>query len=359
MEINLGDNIRRLRREAGFTQEQLAEALGVTAGAVYKWESKTSMPEIRLLVEMARLFETSVDVLLGYSWESGSMGQAAEKIRVYRNERNFDAGLRYAEGALQKYPNSFEVVFQSANLYFMSMVVLRGKSARRAIELYRRSIELIDQNTDESVGVITIQNSIASCYCYLGRMDKAIEILQKNNVGGLNDAKIGLFMSQDPGRAEEALKYLSDALHNYYARIFEICIGYANAYGILEELDKIEALMLWLLDVSKGLRDPSVVNFMDKTNVRIHTILAEVRFLKGDQQGAYDWLLTAKNTAQRFDAAPEFRTHVGLKFYHSDMDAVSIDDMGETAMSMIENYINVDTTAANLRPIWEEIKNNA
>ena len=42
MEIRLGEQIRDLRKKAGLTQEQLAETLGVTAGAVYKWESGVS-----------------------------------------------------------------------------------------------------------------------------------------------------------------------------------------------------------------------------------------------------------------------------------------------------------------------------
>ena len=42
MEIRLGERIRNLRKKAGLTQEQLAETLVVTAGAVYKWESGVS-----------------------------------------------------------------------------------------------------------------------------------------------------------------------------------------------------------------------------------------------------------------------------------------------------------------------------
>ena len=42
MEIRVGERIRDLRKKAGLTQEQLAEILGVTAGAVYKWESGVS-----------------------------------------------------------------------------------------------------------------------------------------------------------------------------------------------------------------------------------------------------------------------------------------------------------------------------
>lgn len=64
--IRLAENIRSLRKERSLTQEQLAEVLGVTIGAVYKWEAKMSLPELPLIMEMADFFDTSVDVLLGY-----------------------------------------------------------------------------------------------------------------------------------------------------------------------------------------------------------------------------------------------------------------------------------------------------
>ena len=66
MQIRLAENIRALRRQHRFTQEQLAESLGVTPGAVYKWEAGLSQPELAIIVELADLFDTSVDVLLGY-----------------------------------------------------------------------------------------------------------------------------------------------------------------------------------------------------------------------------------------------------------------------------------------------------
>ncbi len=42
MTNKLAENIRTLRKQRSLTQEQLAEVLGVTAGAVYKWEAKLS-----------------------------------------------------------------------------------------------------------------------------------------------------------------------------------------------------------------------------------------------------------------------------------------------------------------------------
>ena len=67
MEMKLSENIRAQRKARGLTQEQLAEVLGVTVGAVHKWEVGLSMPELPLIVEMADFFDTSVDALLGYA----------------------------------------------------------------------------------------------------------------------------------------------------------------------------------------------------------------------------------------------------------------------------------------------------
>ncbi len=43
MEIRLAEQIRAQRKARGLTQEQLAEVLGVTVGAVYKWEAGDSL----------------------------------------------------------------------------------------------------------------------------------------------------------------------------------------------------------------------------------------------------------------------------------------------------------------------------
>lgn len=66
MQLNLGVKIRELRRRDGRTQENLAEALGVTAQAVSRWESGGSYPDMEMIPSIANYFHVSIDELFGY-----------------------------------------------------------------------------------------------------------------------------------------------------------------------------------------------------------------------------------------------------------------------------------------------------
>ena len=66
MQLDLGNNIRQLRRQNHRTQEALAEALGVTSQAVSRWESSGSYPDMNLIPSIANFFGVSIDELFGY-----------------------------------------------------------------------------------------------------------------------------------------------------------------------------------------------------------------------------------------------------------------------------------------------------
>ncbi len=351
MEIYLADNIKKLRKEHSLTQEQLAEALGVTVGAVYKWESKQSMPEIKLLVEIAEFFETSVDVLLGYGWERGSMNDAVCRISALCSEKNFDEGVKYAEKALQKYPNSFSVVFQSGMLYALMM---NAKASERAIELFERALKLIDQNTHEGISEWSIKNQIAICYADIGQYDKAVELLKQNNLCGINNDLIGNILSQHCKKPQEALEYLSASLGSILGSVYRISLGYANAYAELGRLGDAKEMMLWALQVCKGLRQSDTITYMDKGDVRSLIVLAEISAMQGHDEETRRYLNEAKKLALRFDSAPNYTT-LGIKFRHGKESTI-FDDFGDTAMAGIEKFIADDEAAPHLRPFWEKLK---
>lgn len=61
----LGQRIGNLRKDKGYTQEEVAERLNVSPQAVSKWENDISCPDIMLLPELAKLLGVTVDTLLG------------------------------------------------------------------------------------------------------------------------------------------------------------------------------------------------------------------------------------------------------------------------------------------------------
>ena len=61
----LGENIARLRKERGMTQEDLARELNVSYQAVSKWENSVSAPDISNIKQLAQFFGVSIDMLFG------------------------------------------------------------------------------------------------------------------------------------------------------------------------------------------------------------------------------------------------------------------------------------------------------
>ena len=110
---NMGDNISRLRRSIGMTQEMLAYRLGVSAQAVSKWERQLSCPDVSLLPVMGEVFGVSIDELFvkcdrddselcleDLPWEDDGMirvavfrGRSLQKQDVYLCNRGEDTVL--------------------------------------------------------------------------------------------------------------------------------------------------------------------------------------------------------------------------------------------------------------------------
>lgn len=82
----LGDNIRILRKEKGFTQETFAQQLNVVRQTVSKWEKGTSVPDAEMLSTISEVLEVPVSTLLGSIPEpetekkSSEEGQGLEEI---------------------------------------------------------------------------------------------------------------------------------------------------------------------------------------------------------------------------------------------------------------------------------------
>lgn len=58
------NNLKLFRKQNGFTQEQIAEKLGVSRQAVAKWERGETIPDIENVIALSDIYEVTVDSLV-------------------------------------------------------------------------------------------------------------------------------------------------------------------------------------------------------------------------------------------------------------------------------------------------------
>ena len=64
MDVNTGDTLRKLRKEHGYTREQVATIIGVEEAEVAQWEHTASYPDADKLVALAVLYRSRVDEIV-------------------------------------------------------------------------------------------------------------------------------------------------------------------------------------------------------------------------------------------------------------------------------------------------------
>jgi len=133
MQLELGNNIRQLRRRDKRTQEQLAEALGVTSQAVSRWESGGSYPDMNLIPSIAHYFGVSIDELFGYEGErSQRIDALASEIEGMSNlNRGKDVCIAeciaLARSALVEFPGNEKLMLSLASVLCKAGYVRYGE----------------------------------------------------------------------------------------------------------------------------------------------------------------------------------------------------------------------------------------
>ncbi len=76
----IGSFLKELRKEKGLTQEQFAEALGVSGRTVSRWETGSNMPDISLLVSISEFFEVSIPEIIKGERKSENMKEEVKEV---------------------------------------------------------------------------------------------------------------------------------------------------------------------------------------------------------------------------------------------------------------------------------------
>lgn len=119
MELQIGSKISELRKKKGFTQEQLAEQIGVSAPAVSKWETNLSFPDITILCPLARALDTDLDILLSFekNLSKEQVNEYVGKLLTIKEQQGAQKAICELEELLLRYPGCIDLKFQAVSLY--------------------------------------------------------------------------------------------------------------------------------------------------------------------------------------------------------------------------------------------------
>lgn len=211
--MNIGSVIRKCRKEAGLTQEEMANRLGVTTPAVNKWENGNSNPDIELLAPIARLLHISLDTLMSFHEEltSSEIDEMIRQMDKMFETEGYDKVYKWALERTKEYPNCNMLIWQIA-------VVLDAKRLTGACT-----------EPEKYDGQINLWYEIA-----LGDEDEEI----KHHAA---DSLLGFYLRKgEYTKAEEYLQYFSD--HDPMKKIYQGSL-YKKQGKIEEAYEVFETLL--------------------------------------------------------------------------------------------------------------------
>ncbi|MBQ8511146.1 MAG: helix-turn-helix transcriptional regulator [Clostridia bacterium] len=305
MTLPTANIIRTMRRENNVTQDELAQALGVSYQAVSRWENGQAYPDIELLPKIAAFFGITTDRLLGAD-EEAKLRKRIETLEAY-NRAYHAAEDGYAKyeimaRAVKEFPDSEpfmekaleqlichdalprEEALPIVREYCRKLIENTRSSVRRLSSLYRIfQYEDEDRLTDWSKYVsekVTVPQLLASRYNHLGEVEKCNLQRQKNLFASLNYSFDTEFSRL---RYHEGAGSLNS---DTASRAADHLLGPAEKDPTISV--KGQEIILRLVDV---LRDPAIEE--DGWIFRrafTYLRLAAGRFGSGDKEGGYEAL---------------------------------------------------------------------
>jgi tetratricopeptide (TPR) repeat protein len=225
------------------------------------------------------------------------------------------------------------------------------------------------QREDDTLSETSLRTKIAHCYLRMGEAEKAVEILKKYNVCGINDAQIGALQANALGdfdQSDEAPRYLRRAFVHGMQDAENIWNGYEGLFVRQGAWDDALACLHWQRGFLHNFQPDGKLNTFDRLDCVLLELCAEVCCHKGDFAAARAYLREALEKARRFDAAaergqiqmPELLQKLGVRY--EPMEELLRD---KTALECIEDRICKDITdklkrmpVPQLEALWQEVK---
>lgn len=218
--MNIGSVIKKYRKEAGYTQEEMANRLGVTTPAVNKWENGNSKPDIELLSPIARLLHISLDTLLSFQEKltDFEIGEFIQKMDKMFSEEGYEKTYQWAANTIKKYPNCNMLIWQIAVMLDSRRIIGECDNPDKYDEQINAWYEIALNDEEEK-----IQHHAADSLFdfYLRKKDYAMAekyLRYFSDYDPVKKVKMGqLYMKQ--GKTEDAYEKLEDVVFSTYTTL--------------------------------------------------------------------------------------------------------------------------------------------
>ncbi|MBQ6935677.1 MAG: helix-turn-helix transcriptional regulator [Clostridia bacterium] len=242
MNLRIGENLKRLRREKDLTQEELAAHLGISFQAISKWERDESYPDITILPALSNYFKISIDELVGM--EEIKRAEEYERINKQwlenRNNNLHKENVKLMKDALKFFPNDALFLVQLSS----SLERLDGTETEKQ-QYLKESIAVQEQilrGEDSEVRNATLYN-ICFAYWKIGEYEKAIKQAEKlpNFYKSRENALVYLLTGEEKREiAKSSLEPLAWSITHQLTALYET----ENDESYLEKAEEIREMLL-------------------------------------------------------------------------------------------------------------------
>ncbi len=243
----LSNNLKRLRQQKNLTQEQTAEILGVTSQTISRWECGTTLPDVMLLPQIAKLYCVTVDDL--YKPECIAYKNYAQRLAsVYESTRD-PLDFIAADTEFKKLMRNDNATTEDIRNYGVILQFMMNYCKDKAIELFDNIIQKNEYN--DSYTYVKTRYQQMSLYAQIGRAQENINVQHQNIKNNYENPQEHCFFIASylyAGHFDDAYKYFKISIEKFpnewelYVLGGDICKQlkrYDEAFELWDKADQI------------------------------------------------------------------------------------------------------------------------
>ena len=328
MTLQIGKKIKSLRKICSCTQEDLANALGITCQAVSRWELNTAYPDMELIPAIANYFGITIDELFGYECDRNKkVNEIIEKIDKFHIKSRIDDDwiekcLLILREGIAEFPQNEKLLITLADtlseagwrkhgehVYYDSEGYMRHdfdkhKNNNYWLEAVKICENLVKTAKDNSISIKAAQ-ILVMLYCNLGEYEKAVSFAEL--MPSLSNSREIMLSSSFDGKykAEYTGKTLLNLATEFSKRLIQGLMTNIHNYESDMPIEKINGLIsLFYLICEDG-------NFGEYHGelIKLYLYLSRIQWERGYHNDAFSSLNNALEQAKKLEALLDGNEH--------------------------------------------------